>query len=563
MSDRATTIDPTTRQRQAADPAVSAWVSASAGSGKTKVLTDRVLSLLLAGVRPEQILCITFTKAAATEMAGRVNARLGRWATADEATLVEGLELLLGRPPEPEEKRRARRLFAQVLDAPGGLAIQTVHSFCQSLLGRFPAEAGVPPQFDVLDDRSATELMEEARDTILRDSVRDQALADAVARITAEIQEDGFAKLLSGLAKERGRLDALLAHAATVQGGLAGLAHGALGSDPAWSDEGLLHAACAEEAFDGIGLRLAAESLIAHGSDANAKSGRTILSWLAADPAGRIAALDSYRAVFLTSTDGSVRKTLAVKAVVKADPAAVPTLTVEGERLIALDDRRARLAAAETTLALAEIGRAMLARYARLKRERARLDYDDLILKARQLLTGVPGRAEWVLYKLDGGIAHILVDEAQDTNPDQWEVIRVLSEEFFAGRGQHDDTPRTVFAVGDAKQSIYSFQRADPAAFSAMRALFSARSTAAGLGWREVPLTVSFRSTDAVLDAVDAVFAAAPAADGVVEPGTSLKHTPHRAGMAGQVTLWPLIGEAKRPEPDIWQPIVEPDCRIA
>ena len=143
--------EPAAAQRRGADPGASAWVAASAGTGKTKVLIDRLLRLLLAGARPSQLLCLAFTKAAAAEMANRLARRLARWAALAEADLAAEIADLTGEPPRAADLAAARRLFAAVLDAPGGLTIETIHGFCQSLLRRFPLEAGVAPHFQVMD----------------------------------------------------------------------------------------------------------------------------------------------------------------------------------------------------------------------------------------------------------------------------------------------------------------------------------------------------------------------------------------------------------------------------
>ena len=158
--------DATAAQKQAADPRTNVWVAASAGSGKTSVLTDRVLSLLLNGTRPERILCLTFTRAAAAEMAQRINRRLAMWATAPDCDLHLEIVALLDVAPNDGQFDLARQLLARVLDTPGGLKIQTIHSFCQSLLGRFPLEAGVAPHFEAIDERSAAELLISARDAV-------------------------------------------------------------------------------------------------------------------------------------------------------------------------------------------------------------------------------------------------------------------------------------------------------------------------------------------------------------------------------------------------------------
>jgi ATP-dependent helicase/nuclease subunit A len=185
-------------QKLASDPLVSAWVGASAGSGKTKVLTDRVLALLLAGSEPERILCLTFTKAAAAEMAIRLGKTLSDWVVLDDSDLRADIEKLTGAEADAAVLERARQLFARVLDAPGGLRIETIHAFCQSLLRRFPLEAGIPPHFQVMEERSAAEAMEQARSHVLdraRDS-RSKALRQSLDRVTQLTDADGFAQLL-------------------------------------------------------------------------------------------------------------------------------------------------------------------------------------------------------------------------------------------------------------------------------------------------------------------------------------------------------------------------------
>lgn len=550
--------DPTLAQRRAADPKASAWVSASAGSGKTKVLTDRVLSLLLAGVAPERLLCITFTKAAAAEMAGRLNETLARWASDEDADLADALAGLAGQAPAPETLARARHLFARVLDAAGGLKIQTIHAFCQSLLARFPVEAGIPPHFEVMDDRSAQELMRDARDTVLaRAGSATGELAEAMAEVSSHIQEDRFADLLRALSAERGRLARMLRAHGDRPDRVAEAVYRALGARRDWTRAGLIAEACADDAFDALGLRLAGEALRGAKAKSDPPRGAALAAWLAADRAGRAAGLDAYRAVFLTA-EGAVRRTLATQGVLRSQPGLADVLTVEAERLAALNERLAAEKAARASAALIAIGREMLAAYDRAKAATARLDYDDLILRARDLLTAEPGRSAWVLYKLDGGIDHVLVDEAQDTNPEQWEVIDALTGEFFAGEGRQAAGARTVFAVGDAKQSIYSFQRADPAAFARMREHFAGASARIGAAWRAVPLTVSFRSAQAVLRAVDLTFARPPASIGVAEDDRPVAHRAWRRDAAGRVELWPLALADAEEDPEAWEPAIEP-----
>ena len=564
-------MDTAAARRRALQPTASVWVAASAGTGKTTVLTGRVLSLMIAGAPPERLLCLTFTKAAAAEVANRIADRLGRWATCAEQVLRDEITELTGAAPDAERCRHARRLFARVLEAPGGMKIQTIHAFCQSLLRRFPLEAGLAPHFTVMDPLDAAEMLAAAQDAVLRRARHgeDAALAAALAEVTRHLQQDAFAELMATLAGERGRLHRLIDRA----GGLAaviGNIRARLGVEA--DDAAVLAVACAEKAFDGAGLRLAAAAML-EGSKTDRDHGRGIADWLAAGPAARAAGFAGYLKAFFTQAgDGDRFKNLAHADALAACPQAEAALADEAARLAAVRDRLRAGAVARASAALLSLGEAMLDAYERRKSARALLDYDDLILAARALLTGgvhgLEGATAWVLYKLDGGIDHILIDEAQDTNPDQWAVVRALAEEFFAGEGAREDR-RTLFVVGDVKQSIFSFQRADPDDFVAMRGFFKDRIEAAQRRWEDVALDLSYRSTRAVLDAVDAVFAGAQAADGVVDPGTSLHHRAWRARDAGRVEIWPPVKPRPEDAEPPWKPPVErqpgdaPPARLA
>jgi ATP-dependent helicase/nuclease subunit A len=531
-------------QRQALAPAVSVWVAASAGTGKTKVLTDRLLALMLDGTDPARILCLTFTRAAAAEMANRVNQRLARWTTLPPGALREELVALTGRLPAEGEIARARQLFARVLDTPGGAKIATIHAFCQSLLRRFPLEAGVPPEFAVLDERSAAEALAEAAETVIAAARAGRApsLAEALGLVARYAAEERFAELMAALASEREKLRTALAGGeAALDRRLCAALGVALGATP----ESLADDFCATGAGDEAGLRAAAAALAA-GSPADRERGALIARWCEA-AAGRRDLFDDYIAAFLTD-EGDIRDTLITKAAAaKAapdDPRA--TLAAEGERLLHFTASRAGAALVAASGALIRLGNAVLDAYEQRKRRQGLLDYDDLVLRASELLRR-PGVAPWVLFKLDGGLDHILIDEAQDTNPEQWSIVAALAEEFFAGDGVRDNV-RTVFAVGDAKQSIYSFQRADPRAFAAMRRHFQQRVVAAQQDWRVVPLEISFRAAEPLLQAVDAVYRQPAAADGVTLDGIAIRHIASRSGAAGIVELWPpVLPEADDP----------------
>ncbi|NQW09722.1 MAG: double-strand break repair helicase AddA [Alphaproteobacteria bacterium] len=545
------------RQREAADPAASVWVAASAGSGKTKVLTDRLLNLLLAGSRPERLLCLTFTKAAAAEMATRLSEKLSSWTVMPEEGLLAELRALGDREPSQDRLLKARRLFAEVLDAPGGLKIQTIHAFAQSLLGRFPLEAGVPPNFHLADERAAEVLLAEAERRVLdaAGAGLDPVVTAALSLVTARVDQTRFRELLRAVLSRRARLAALFAESGGVDAAV-GRVYAALGADRSATDADLLAVAGGETAFDRAALRHMAEALSRGAKTDQGRSG-IMLDWLSApDSEGRALHWEAYRGVYLTA-EGGVRKTLASKGAREHNPAIDALMAREAERVWQVEEARRAAATAERTGALLVLAAAVIEAYENEKVHRAALDYDDLVRRARDLLDR-PGVAAWVLFKLDGGLDHILIDEAQDTSPAQWEIVRALAEEFFAGFGaraaRDPGITRTIFAVGDVKQSIYSFQGADPAGFTTARDHFAERVLAAEQRFQRIPLQVSFRSTGAVLAAVDAVFAQAEARDGVAEDDFPIEHRAFRDGQAGRVEVWPTLVPADAEDGTLWSP---------
>ncbi len=555
-------------QRRAADPGFSAWVAASAGTGKTKVLVDRILRLLLTGVRPQRLLCLTFTKAAAKQMALRLTEVLRDWTTLPDAAVETALRELLGVLPDDQQKQRARRLFAEVLDTPGGLRIDTIHAFCQSLLRRFPLEARLPPNFQVLDERTAGELLDDCRNAVLAASRAepDGELARALTAIIERTTEDGFSEILSVMMAERARLRRLLIGPRGTRSLKRAIdrLYRRLQLDPAETESSILNKACADASLELKELRRAATALL-NGSTTDQKRGTLLDLWLAS-PEGRVAGFLDYTRAYFTK-DGERAKRLVTKDTLLAAPGIDGILVAEMVRLEDVIRRCNAARNAEGTAVLLRFASALEETYAAAKVDRAVLDYDDLILETRNLLKR-PGIAPWVLYKLDGGIDHILIDEAQDTNPEQWEVIEALAGEFFSGEGARA-LGRTVFAVGDTKQSIYSFQRADPRAFVQLRGDLSARAATVDQRWTNEELIESFRSTEAVLGAVDAVFAQPHAADGVALDGAAIRHRTARGGEGGLVELWPTVKPRERPTLDAWALPVErheedsPPARLA
>ncbi len=556
--------DPDTPQRKAAGPRASVWVSASAGTGKTRVLIDRLLWLMLDGTDPARILCLTFTRAAAAEMANRLNEELANWATLRSGALAETLQKLTGRMPSDAAIARARQLFARVLETPGGIKIATIHAFCQTLLRRFPLEAGVPTEFAVLDERSARETLIEAGERVILAARGggDPELADALAVVARHAAQERFGALMAALVAERGKLRQVLAEGHPE---LRDELCRALDLSAGTTEEAVVAAFCAAGAGDEVGLRSAASALSA-GSCSDRERGAVLAAWCEA-PEQRRQILQAFIAAFLTA-EGEPRKILITRDAARgAGCDARAVLDAEAERVKQFCETRSAAALVEASCALIRLGGALMDAYAGAKNAQGVLDYDDLISAALDLLRR-PGIAPWVLFKLDGGLDHILIDEAQDTNPEQWQIVAALAEEFFAGEGAGDRL-RTIFAVGDAKQSIYSFQRADPRAFLAMRDYFERRISGARQEWRVVPLEVSFRSTEPVLRAIDAVFRQEAARDGVALDGSEIRHIASRAGHAGVVELWPpVVGEPEEPLDPMALPIIrqrttQPRTRLA
>ena len=520
-------------QHRASDPAVSAWVSANAGSGKTHVLAQRVVRLLLAGTPPGRILCLTFTKAAAANMAARVFQTLAKWALMEDMALVAAIEATGAAKARLEELVFARRLFARTIETPGGLKIQTIHAFCERLLHLFPFEANVASGFEVIEEQRQAELLAQARTSVIEAAIREEeALGPALRALAGETSADTFEKVLGEALKRR----ADLAERAMEPPGQALAAQ--LGLAP-----GETFASIGADMLNGgiVPARWAGLATWFSGGTANdqRQAQRLTEAWSIFKAGETDAALEKYLSVFLT-LEGKPRVSLATKTIALKNPKVLPLLQAESVRLLDCLDKRRAAALVERTAALVTLASAVFARYEQLKAERSLIDFEDLIARTKRLLERTD--AAWVLYKLDSGIDHILVDEAQDTSPAQWDILKRLAEDFTSGKGQRPQR-RTLFAVGDEKQSIYSFQGAAPHMFAAMRRHFDSKVTAAGQPFAALNLTMSFRSAPEILQAVDIVFGTPANYAGLSADGdqTRTVHTALKAALKGHVEIWQPI----------------------
>ncbi|MES2147457.1 MAG: double-strand break repair helicase AddA [Pseudomonadota bacterium] len=529
-------------QSLATDPFADATLSASAGTGKTHVLTSRVFRLLLNGAAPESILCLTFTKAGAAAMAERIGTRLARWVRLSNAEL--GRELgELGEDIGPATRERARQLFARVLDAPGGIRIQTIHAFAQSLLAAFPAEAGVTPGFKPIEGRAADELVHRTLSDLMANaeaSGNEALIGDvqALSRRLGERDAISYLRLCASREEDMTKFDA-----ATIERALR-VRMGA----PDCDIDAYLADHCSDDKFDCALLHAIADANRGWGGSYGQSHWEAISQWLQLEPAARSRSLDLLRYVVFKK---SHEARLVSKGQLKIDPDYQSKSDQLADTISELLSIQSACALAADMAAGLRAGQAFAAAYARAKRAAGVADFNDLIGWARDLLEQ-DGMGDWVRFKLDRRIDHLLVDEAQDTNADQWAIIGALVEDFYSGASDGEERWRTLLMVGDFKQAIYGFQGTNPREFERMRALFKdkadefrAAEEAADDGVRQsrdfhdLSMSASFRSAQGVLDAVDAMIAVT----GWEAMGLPRAPEPHRsaarnAAFAATVELW-------------------------
>ena len=543
-------------QARASDPKSSSWVSANAGSGKTYVLVNRIIRLLLDDNEPQRILCLTYTRAAAAEMENRLFKRLSVWINLSDAELSAEIAKLNAAGHWHGDLRAARRLFTRALETPGGLKIQTIHAFCESVLQRFPIEAGVSPGFTILDDRSGAEWLAQVRQQVLTNASLnpDSPRGSALAAVSAITREGGFEDVLNTLLHQRSDLVTHWADrdkGAALRNGLRLL----LGLEA----DDTLESICEGALFgQPDGLMREAHAALLQGSKRDISSAERIHAFFEASTAE-----EKWHALTACFYNAS-RTGLYSAAFLMTDktaqqyPGLRERLLDEQERIEKAEDKRRAFITFQASDGLFTLASEILTAFQEAKKRRGQLDYTDLVTYTRDLLVSADNA--WIMYRLDNGIDHVLVDEAQDTSPEQWQIFSELTDDFFSGAGVRPEVQRTVFAVGDRKQSIYSFQGADPEEFDTQRDRVRGKSDDGQLPFEAVNLNVSFRSTQTVLDAVDHVFDENPVAGaGVAELDAPWPdHQATRDDMPGLVELWPLVEPPEKQEIDPFAPVDAP-----
>ncbi|HVV78091.1 MAG TPA: double-strand break repair helicase AddA [Pseudolabrys sp.] len=522
-------------QIRAADPETSVFVSANAGSGKTHVLTQRVINLLLQGVDPSKILCITYTKAAAANMANRVFERLAEWIALDDAAFDRRLNESTGKPVTAAQRVLARRLFATALETPGGLKVQTIHAFCTSLLHQFPFEADVAARFEVLDDNATSDLLDRLTLDVMQEAANDPdgPLGLALTTAITAAADTTFMDLIAETIRKRDIIIGWANRAGSVPKAIDELTR-AFGLTPGDSIEAIED----ECLSDTLIPKADWPALLAVLSASPNKTDRDLVATFEAIRGMRgTDAVNEYLSIFCTDKLERRARVITDK-LGKTQPQWAERLRAEQDRVCSLVEKRKAVIARDRSAALLTISSAVIGRYAVEKDRRGQLDYDDLIDKTLALFAQTS--AAWVLYKLDLGVDHVLVDEAQDTSPKQWQIIKTIVTEFVPG-GARENVRRTMFAVGDEKQSIFSFQGAAPRSFAQMRSYFGDLFTGAGVEFRNEKLPYSFRSSPIVLESVDGVFSREQAYRGLTDDQVKTLHQAVYADAPGEVEIWDMI----------------------
>ncbi len=536
-------------QMKASTPDLSAWVSANAGSGKTTVLTKRVKRLLLAGVAPDRILCLTFTKAAAANMANRVLQDLAIWVALSDAALRDILAELEGCAPQqvlPAKIARARRIFAVALETPGGLKIQTIHAFCDALLHQFPFEAGVSGGFRVLDEMSRTELLLRARARMFQAalSAPETPLGQALEVVTVLSGEERLTKILDETLHQQDVLRALFDPQAVPFSQRIDQAFQLSGQE---TQANLERRILSEAQLPVQKWPELVQALSRCGTNSMKKSVQLQQILHLSDEGARAL---GYLQFFRTKDGAMVQPGFVVKKMKDDYSSLAEGLLAEHARIGALVDVLQRFQAARMSKAVLLLAQTVMADVEQQKAQGGLLDFSDMVSKTAQLLSGLG--ADWVRWKLDRGIDHILVDEAQDTSEEQWSIIAALAAEFFAHERAKGSLPRTLFAVGDDKQSIFSFQGAKPQLFAAQKQAFDKKLRDVGQELVDIQLHLSFRSSPAILKAVDTVFARPEAAQGVTFADIFPPHEAAHRSLAGRVDIWPLTQADDAPATQAW-----------
>ena len=482
-------------QIKASNPAENIWVQANAGTGKTKVLVHRLMRILFRNKQYEKtnasgILCLTYTNAAAGEMRNRILQGLQDWAMADDVLLAELLKTVTENDsPTPEDLALARKIFFTYIDNPDMLKIKTMHSFCEEILHRFPLEAGISPAWSLVSGSAQTILLDEAFDCMIKNSFNDTADTQNTLRAfhkILEIRSEYFLGTLHQMLLKRYRsffqvddVDKYREYFIDTTRKILGLENKVdLDSKP-------------DYLTDIINI---AQNL----KNASKKPAKYLDDFITTTQQyiDNSINFEKYKKLYLTAENEimSAQK----KAILKDEPFRTEALRVYQIKQYLLNQE-----VFQNTVALFDLAMDFADTYRTIKQERNLLDFEDLILYTQKLFSK-PDVMGWVLSQMDISLSHILIDEAQDTSPQQWNILRMLAGDFFTDGDTANN--RSLFVVGDTKQSIYGFQNAEPRAFAESRYAIENQIKNNYRTIKEVALDQSFRSLKPILQTVDCFF---------------------------------------------------------
>lgn len=529
------------QQNKASDPQYSIWTSASAGSGKTTVLVKRLLRMLLNNIEPSKILCITFTNTGAAEMKNRINEKLASWTVMDDGELKKEIIKLDEKDNIEQKLKTARTLFAKILDNSNDFKILTIHSFCQQIIKRFPLEANIVPNFQILDEISSLELLMQAEKELLKSN--NEEIKKSIQYIFTYINEDQFIELLKQAINQKDNLLYIKSKFYTIQGIIDELQK-IFKIDNKKELENI-----EDEFYENTDFTIINQGIKDSLNNSDNKFNNKFIKIITEYQKDKDLIYD-YINCFLT-TDGKITSRLLSKDMQKVFPELHDFILKEAERSYQTKEYINNLTNFEFTSAFLNITYYIFEIYSFLKKQKGCLDYSDLIFETNKLLSnskfnnldGENAFSSWINYKLDEGIDHILIDEAQDTSPLQWDIVRSITTEFFSGQGQKGELDRTIFVVGDEKQSIFSFQGAEPDIFNLTLKDYKYKIEQCGKKFDNIFLNTSFRSLKSVLNVVDEVFAEPYRKNAITKLVDKITHKVAREESAGKVEIWPLVEE--------------------
>lgn len=558
-------------QKDASNPNFSVWVSASAGTGKTTVLVSRLLRLFLSNIDPTKILCLTYTNAGAIEMQDRIFKRARNWSVISDEDLELEIKNLFTTDIEnfdfkdsniDELKITARKLFSKLIDNPIPLKIYTIHAFCQSVLKRFPIEANISPHFKIIEPIDASRLLKEAYKQFLlkirhTKSENDINLFNQFTLLTKNLSQTDFEKLMENIISDREKFNTLLNIYKTkdnIQKSLWKNFFAPYENEQIEKDEESLLKNFIEKIPTDI-LKNYLSVLEKSQSKTAQKNFKILSNFLAlSSVADKVKNIDNYKSIFLTK-DNTVRDKLLVKDDAINNPQLETCLIKEAERIKTAFEILGCINVYNLTIAVIDIALELMNTYKSLKEKEGVMDFSDLIETVERLFKK-PNISEWILYKMDGGVSHILIDEAQDTSPIQWDIVDTLTEQFFT-TARDEKNMKSIFSVGDRKQSIFGFQGADISLFEKYKKHFKNRVERDGFVFKDLPLNRSFRSCKNILNLVDNVLNTSQRVKGVLLANEEIEHIPHRTDFDGYIELIPLAKAKKDESEDYIKPPVE------